>query len=191
MIKVKKHPEFFEKKSIEIAWPGDPAIDLASSDLLTWAKSKCVKGLSVIPGEKPSRIVARRLKPQELPAINTEFFKSPAGTVLSVFATCMISVDGKPVPRMGGEILEEDMRAFVRADEWRARLPMVEIWNLLWESLGIDPEKDLRKENPADADEDLPWADEEESDGLTDASIAEVMGVLILADAFRFRRHSS
>lgn len=172
---LKPYPEYLDSAKIEIFWPGDPACDIESSDLVVWAKSLCTEGLVEKPGERLSTILCRRLTPRELPVVEKTTRIEPKSGSAEACSIGLLKIGDDVVLKRPSEdgirrMADADMEPLFYHDDYCAEVPFYHLVKAMYSSMGIEIPDD-----PGD-------------DALVRASLGSVIGTVILARSFRSGR---
>jgi len=168
-LNLRETPRCLQSDPVGEVWPGDPAVDLAASDLVAWCAEGGQAGLVLRTDETPTVIRWTPLTPQAYSAVKLVAGRDPAGYVVEAAARGVLPSPADGLVRESG-IPRLTEGSLARLGERVIDLPIHAAYDALAVAEGRAPgDPSLREE-------------------MVEASLAELLGLHILAATFRIRR---
>lgn len=99
MLKIKNTPKTLNAHRFDLVWPGDDAVDLKSSDLISWMRHGGRNGLVMKETGEPAIITCRPLVERELALVLPLLHDGSPNACAEVFRYGVVSISGFPLRR--------------------------------------------------------------------------------------------
>lgn len=167
---VKPPPRQLEPEVVESVWPGDDAVDLSASDLVTWCREGGSAGLVMKPGKTPTVIRYRPLSVQALNRVMSVWVGKEIGYLYTAFRHGLLGIKGERLSwERFGDVRGLSDSSLEELSEFKCELPVDVLSEaLIRASTQQPPEREVSLE-------------------LSPTPLPEALGYQILALTFRRR----
>lgn len=181
--RTRRSPRQLQPDVVECIWPGDDAVDLAQSDLVTWCYECGQAGLVLLPDSKPDIIKIRPLGVRELTRVQRFMVESRYMYAFEAARHGIIRVGDIQLASAEKEgvrgLADQQLDALCGLEMKLPYLPAIDAMTV---ARGDEVDEDEDEDDDEDAKED---------EFVGQISMPEILGYHILALTFRARRDDS